>query len=60
MFAILAVILPFWSRHAIFNGGLGQKKQFQRKTSGLGKKVTKKYPGCKSADNIWREYRVLD
>ena len=26
MFAILAVILPFWSKHAIFNGGLGQKK----------------------------------
>ena len=42
MFAILAVILPFWSKHAIFNGGLGQKKsKFERKTSGLGKKMTK-------------------
>jgi hypothetical protein len=41
-------------------GDWAKKSKFERKTSGLGKKMTKKSPGCKSADNIWCGYRVLD
>jgi hypothetical protein len=40
-------------------GDWAKKSNFERKTSGLGKKVTKKSPGCKSADNIFHNVEVM-